>query len=931
MAIIKYKKGNSWFSIPIYVNTGGEVSDYVTKQELDDKGYITQIKKINGQSLVGEGNINIAVDLSNYYTKSDVNGLIPSLDNYYKKSETYSQSEVNALIDSVNAGNVDLSNYYTKPQVDALIPDNYLTSDDLFGYATQTWVNNKNYASASDIPTNVSELINDMEYLTSIPSNYITETELEAALGGVISNNEYVTWNVELIDSSARLDITLFSYNAAEAVNNYSEIVNALENVGSSIQMTGSGFDATLSVSYIEGTQTFGIIKGRIQYGTQTYLLSGKFIAKILTNNNDHIWIQVDRNSYQPVDCLNVTYSQLKAFVDNGVLVPGRKYAITDYTCIYRQPVTNIEMEVEKLDENIRIICTATSSNTLSENVEYVRADGYVPIVECKYSIDPESKSWTAGMTSKSPKGVVWYMKDANGNECNYDFKHVLFRRWAVTDVTPNDASDTGTGNPGAYAYCVTNSCYNWSDNRKRIGSGEAMDKTIVQNVFAGTWARCTTELTSSQFTTIPNTFHNDYITQCHKPYKDTSDVYMSTISWTTDMTSDIGVNAARNHGTCTVYGNQIISVNSGQYKDCYTFDYRGNDASERTIYNTNDPLISDTIINIKGNTLSNTCFIIANNAINNTSTFIRNVYLPYSEHNTFLLRSYANLGSASIANLSCNDKFLYNLFITRYLSHIKLEQQAGYNYICADIIQSKVEGVLKYQTVFGYYNRWYHKELGVNSNLWFSAFSKVKYSNGTSWVSPLDGMTSYDVRTNNFFASNIVGPLQYASFEPHVNRLTFRSIYNKGCRFGSNNQCCSLGECSYSDIGYGGLGQFIKYGKISRSIIPVNSFAEYKVYTSTGVQTWPSTIPTVPDLYGVTVSANHSTVTNISTVKDFVSTNSTTSGLPRKVLYSLGGGNWGTTYEHGLEAVITNTAQTLDLEENYIEDDPPIYEDNLL
>ena len=319
------------------------------------------------------------------------------------------------------------------------------------------------------------------------------------------------------------------------------------------------------------------------------------------------------------------------------------------------------------------IICTAATENSLLETVEIVRSEGYVPIVECKYSIDPESKSWTAGMTSKSPKGVIWYMKDANGNECNYDFKHIRFRRWAITDITPNDVNDTGTGNPGVYAYCVTNSSYNWTDNRKRIGSGEATDKTIVQNVFAGTWARCITELTSSQFITIPSTFHNDYIIQCHKPYKDTSDAYMSTISWTPNMTSDIGVNAARNHGTCTVYGNQIISVNSGYYKDCYTFDYRGNDASERTIYNTNNPLISNTIINTKGNTLSNTCFIIANNAINNAKTYIRNVYLPYLEHNTFLLRSYAGLG-ANIANLSCNDKFLFNLFITRQLSHVKIE-----------------------------------------------------------------------------------------------------------------------------------------------------------------------------------------------------------------------------------------------------------------
>ena len=163
------------------------------------------------------------------------------------------------------------------------------------------------------------------------------------------------------------------------------------------------------------------------------------------------------------------------------------------------------------------IICTAATENSLLETVEIVRSEGYVPIVECKYSIDPEVCSWTAGT---SAKGVIWYMKDANGNECNYDFKHVKFRRWAVTDVTPNDTSDTGSGNPGAYAYCVTNSCYNWSDNRDRIGSGEPEDATIVKNVFAGTWARCTADLSSSTHFEIPSTFHSDYALYCHKPYK---------------------------------------------------------------------------------------------------------------------------------------------------------------------------------------------------------------------------------------------------------------------------------------------------------------------------------------------------------------------------------------------------------------------------
>jgi len=131
MAIIKYKKGDSWVSVPMYVNTGG----YITG---------SQIKKINGQSLVGEGNINITVDLSNYYTKSDVDGLIPSLNNYYNKSETYSQSEVNALINGVNAGN--LGNYYTKDEIDSMIPstEGFITEIPE-EYITELELNQKGY------------------------------------------------------------------------------------------------------------------------------------------------------------------------------------------------------------------------------------------------------------------------------------------------------------------------------------------------------------------------------------------------------------------------------------------------------------------------------------------------------------------------------------------------------------------------------------------------------------------------------------------------------------------------------------------------------------------------------------------------------------------------------------------------------------------
>lgn len=59
--------------------------EYVTETELNSKGYLTEhqpIKTINGESLIGTGNITItgggggSADLSNYYTKSEIDSMI---------------------------------------------------------------------------------------------------------------------------------------------------------------------------------------------------------------------------------------------------------------------------------------------------------------------------------------------------------------------------------------------------------------------------------------------------------------------------------------------------------------------------------------------------------------------------------------------------------------------------------------------------------------------------------------------------------------------------------------------------------------------------------------------------------------------------------------------------------------------------------------
>lgn len=148
----KYQpKGNYLTTIP---------SEYVTETELQQKDFATNsdvndeigkldsslsfeigkkqdtlvsgtnIKTINGISLLGDGNI--------------------------------------VITGSGEGGSVDLSDYYTKGEVDNLI-DN--VEVDLTGYATETYVSD-NYQPKGN-------------YLTSIPNEYITETELNDAIAGL--------------------------------------------------------------------------------------------------------------------------------------------------------------------------------------------------------------------------------------------------------------------------------------------------------------------------------------------------------------------------------------------------------------------------------------------------------------------------------------------------------------------------------------------------------------------------------------------------------------------------------------------------------------------------------------------------------------------------------------------------------------------------
>ena len=115
-----------------------------------------------------------------------------------KRGTDHLIDELKAYIDSIATGDIDLSNYVTKSELQAKLDaldinidlssyatkeelTNAINSIDLSAYAKKTDLPSLDaYAKKTDLPRKVSQLENDNNYLTSIPEEYVTDTELNA-------------------------------------------------------------------------------------------------------------------------------------------------------------------------------------------------------------------------------------------------------------------------------------------------------------------------------------------------------------------------------------------------------------------------------------------------------------------------------------------------------------------------------------------------------------------------------------------------------------------------------------------------------------------------------------------------------------------------------------------------------------------------------
>jgi len=124
---------------------------------------------------------------------------------------------------------------------------------------------------------------------------------------------------------------------------------------------------------------------------------------------------------------LEITYSQLVTARNEGKLIPGMQYRITDYE------FTTTTSNTSSANHSFDVIVVADDESTLNENARAIKHEGDTYFADSdlrswrlEYCVDNDTSRFAWADTTNG-KGVIYRMVDEFGNDCPYDFKNCLF------------------------------------------------------------------------------------------------------------------------------------------------------------------------------------------------------------------------------------------------------------------------------------------------------------------------------------------------------------------------------------------------------------------------------------------------------------------------------------------------------------------------
>jgi len=181
--------------VPVLPATGVENRIYfVPASSTVCNGYVWDITTSTWLSLG-----TIELNLSNYYTKSQVDTLLDEID----LTTYYNKTQVNSLLSSLNE---NFANYYTKLQVDQFMEN---ISYELQNYYDKATIDNMLASVSVDLSNyyTKSEIENLLASVTVDLSNYYTKTQVQTLINNIAENRAlYVFSNYASANNAGLLD-----------------------------------------------------------------------------------------------------------------------------------------------------------------------------------------------------------------------------------------------------------------------------------------------------------------------------------------------------------------------------------------------------------------------------------------------------------------------------------------------------------------------------------------------------------------------------------------------------------------------------------------------------------------------------------------------------------------------------------------------------
>lgn len=186
------------------------------------------------------------VDLTNYYTKSESDGLFAT--QVVVNEEIAARIQGDADINTTLGTKADKSDTYTKTQVD----DALALKQDASTAFSGDYNDLSNKPTIPVVPTNVSAFTNDAGYLTEHQSldNYYTKTQVDTALAAKVSQTEFDT--KEEVISTALNELEENKQNKLTAGQNITIQNNVISSTGGTQQQADWNQTDTTAVDYIK-------------------------------------------------------------------------------------------------------------------------------------------------------------------------------------------------------------------------------------------------------------------------------------------------------------------------------------------------------------------------------------------------------------------------------------------------------------------------------------------------------------------------------------------------------------------------------------------------------------------------------------------------------------------------------------------------------